>query len=109
MEFQYIVLKRAELKRLHKLSKQLSGLPSEATDKALINNHLAVRSRYGSNSPDATCPPSVITHITEEGKHYLIYAKQRKRDFLIASYGIIGSIISGVISSLIVLWLQGLL
>lgn len=35
--------------------------------------------------------------------------QQRKHDFLIATYGIVGGIISGVASSLIVLYIQGLL
>lgn len=45
----------------------------------------------------------------KEEKEKAALKKQRRHDFLIASYGIIGGIISGVASSLIVLWLQGLL
>lgn len=45
----------------------------------------------------------------KEAKERDALRKQRRHDFLIASYGIIGGIISGVASSLIVLWLQGLL
>lgn len=45
----------------------------------------------------------------KEAKERDALRKQRRHDILIASYGIIGGIISGVASSLIVLWLQGLL
>lgn len=45
----------------------------------------------------------------KEAKEKEALKKQRRHDFLIATYGIIGGIISGVISSLIVLKLQGLL
>ncbi len=45
----------------------------------------------------------------KEAKEKESLKKQRKHDFLIATYGIIGGFISGVVSSLIVLWLQGLL
>ena len=50
---------------------------------------------------------------TKEAKKKEALKKQRKHDFLIATYGIvggiIGGIISGVASSLILLKLQGLL
>jgi hypothetical protein len=45
----------------------------------------------------------------KEAKEKEALKKQRRHDFLIATYGIVGGIISGVASSLIVLWLQGLL
>lgn len=45
----------------------------------------------------------------KEAKEKESLKKQRRHDFLIATYGIIGGFISGVVSSLIVLWLQGLL
>ena len=45
----------------------------------------------------------------KEAKEEEALKKQRRHDFLIATYGIVGGIISGVASSLIVLWLQGLL
>lgn len=45
----------------------------------------------------------------KEAKEKEALKKQRRHDFLIATYGIIGGLISGVASSLIVLWLQGLL
>lgn len=44
-----------------------------------------------------------------EAKEKEALKQQRRHDFLIATYGIIGGLISGVASSLIVLWLQGLL
>lgn len=44
-----------------------------------------------------------------EEKERAALKKQRRHDFLIATYGIIGGIISGTASSLIVMWLQGLL
>ncbi len=45
----------------------------------------------------------------KEAKEKEELKKQRRHDFLVATYGIIGGIISGVATSLIVLWLQGLL
>lgn len=45
----------------------------------------------------------------KEEKEKQALKKQRRHDFLIATYGIIGGFVSGVASSLIVLWLQGLL
>ena len=45
----------------------------------------------------------------QEAKETEAIKKQHRHDFLIATYGIIGGIISGAVSSLIVLWLQGLL
>lgn len=57
-----------------------------------------------------TVVPSGIQEIwAKEAKEKEALKKQRRHDFLIASYGIIGGIISGVASSFIVLWLQGLL
>lgn len=44
-----------------------------------------------------------------EEKEKAAFKKQHRHDFLIATYGIIGGIISGAVSSLIVIWLQGLL
>ena len=44
-----------------------------------------------------------------EEKEKAALKKQRRHDFLFATYGIIGGIISGAASSLIVMWLQGLL
>lgn len=57
---------------------------------------------------------TVVPHGTQEqwlkeAKEKEALKKQRRHDFLIATYGIVGGIISGVASSLIVLWLQGLL
>ena len=45
----------------------------------------------------------------KEAKEKEALRQQRKHDFLIATYGIVGGIISAVTSSLIVLWMQGLL
>lgn len=45
----------------------------------------------------------------QEAKEKETLRQQRKHDFLIATYGIVGGIISGVASSLIVLCIQGLL
>lgn len=45
----------------------------------------------------------------KEAKEKEALKKQRRHDFLIATYGIVGGLISGVATSLIVLWLQGLL
>lgn len=62
------------------------------------------------NIANGTAIPSGIQEIwIKEAKEKEALKKQRRHDILIASYGIIGGIISGVASSLIVLWLQGLL
>lgn len=54
--------------------------------------------------------PSEVQELwIKEAKDKELLKKQRRHDILIASYGIIGGIVSGVASSLIVLWLQGLL
>ena len=57
---------------------------------------------------------TVVPNVVAESELKKLQAKeeprqQRIHDFLIATYGIIGGLVSGVISSLIVLWLQGLL
>lgn len=55
-------------------------------------------------------PPAEMQALWEkEQKEKLAQKKQRQHDYLIATYGIIGGIISGIASSIIVLWLQGLL
>lgn len=109
MEFEYITLTQKEYARLKKLSKSPSGLPTAPHETNLVNNRLISRTRYGSPEPDSETTSTSMSSITQEGKNYLKYRKHRKHDFLIATYGIIGGIISGVVSSLIVLWLQGLL
>lgn len=54
-------------------------------------------------------PAGVQMQQIKEAKEKESLRQQRKHDFLIATYGIVGGIISGVISSLIVLYIQGLL
>lgn len=54
-------------------------------------------------------PHGIIQQQFEEAKAKEELRKQRKHDFLIATYGILGGIVSGVASSLIVLYIQGLL
>lgn len=59
---------------------------------------------------DGTAIPSGIQELwIKEAKEREALKKQRRHDILIASYGIVGGVVSGVASSLIVLWLQGLL
>ena len=59
---------------------------------------------------DGTAIPSGIQDLwIKEAKEREALKKQRRHDILIASYGIVGGVVSGVASSLIVLWLQGLL
>lgn len=57
----------------------------------------------------AVIPAAIQESWLKEAKEQEALRKQRRHDFLIATYGIIGGIISGVVSSLIVLKLQGLL
>ena len=54
-------------------------------------------------------PTGIQTQQIKEAKEKEALRQQRKHDFLIATYGIVGGIISGVASSLIVLYIQGLL
>lgn len=54
-------------------------------------------------------PDGIKMQLLKEAKEKEALCQQRKHDFLIATYGIVGSIISGVTSSLIVLYIQGLL
>ena len=59
---------------------------------------------------DGTVIPSGIQELwIKEAKEREALRQQRRHDILIASYGIVGGVVSGVASSLIVLWLQGLL
>lgn len=54
-------------------------------------------------------PMGVQEQLIKEAKEKDALRQQRKHDFLIATYGIVGGIISGTVSSLIVLYIQGLL
>lgn len=54
-------------------------------------------------------PNGILEQQIKEAKEKEALHQQRKHDFLIATYGIVGGIISGVVSSLIVLYIQGLL
>ena len=54
-------------------------------------------------------PPGIQDLMMKEEKEKHALKQQRKHDFLIATYGIVGGIIAGAASSLIVLWIQGLL
>ena len=54
-------------------------------------------------------PNGILEQQIKEAKEKEALRQQRKHDFLIATYGIVGGIISGVASSLIVLYIQGLL
>lgn len=54
-------------------------------------------------------PDGIQEFWLKEAKEKEALKKQRRHDFLVATYGIVGGIISGVATSLIVLWLQGLL
>lgn len=54
-------------------------------------------------------PDGIQMQQIKEAKEKEALRQQRKHDFLIATYGIVGGIISGVASSLIVLYIQGLL
>ena len=61
-------------------------------------------------NPKCTLTPQQVETLARPFIHMAdAIKKQRRHDFLVATYGIIGGIISGVASSLIVLWLQGLL
>ena len=54
-------------------------------------------------------PTGIQMQQIKEAKEKEALRQQRKHDFLIATYGIVGGIISGVASSLIGLYIQGLL
>lgn len=56
-----------------------------------------------------TIPNGIIEQQLKEAKEKEALRQQRKHDFLIATYGIVGGILSGTASSLIVLYIQGLL
>lgn len=57
----------------------------------------------------AVIPDGIQELWLKEAKEKEALKKQRRHDFFIATYGIIGGFVSGIASSLIVLWLQGLL
>lgn len=100
MDFNYIVLTRKEYKRLKALSRAPSGLDAGPNESALMNNRLITHSRYGSHSPDAACPPSVISHITPEGKNYLLYRMHRRKDWWWTKGSTILSILLSLIAAL---------
>ena len=54
-------------------------------------------------------PYGILEQQLKEAKEKEALRQKRKHEFLIATYGIVGGIILAVISSLIVLWIQGLL
>ena len=54
-------------------------------------------------------PPGIEALLIEREKEKEAIKKQRRHDYLIATYGIVGGLISGLATSLIVLWLEGLL
>ena len=45
----------------------------------------------------------------KEAREKAAAKEQCKHDFVVAAFGIAGGLVSGVVSSLIVLWIQGLL
>lgn len=45
----------------------------------------------------------------KEAREKAAAKEQHKHDFVVAAFGIAGGLVSGVVSSLIVLWIQGLL
>lgn len=45
----------------------------------------------------------------KEAREKATVKEQCKHDFVVAAFGIAGGLVSGVVSSLIVLWIQGLL
>lgn len=81
MDFEYITLTRKEFKRLKQLSCSPSGLPSKPNESGLINNRLITINRYGSHNPDAACLPAAISAITQEGRNYLLYRRQKRKDW----------------------------
>lgn len=81
MSFKYITLTRKEYARLKKLAKSSSGLPTAPHEAALVNNRLISRTRYGAPQSDEETPYAVISSITQEGKNYLLYRKQNRRDW----------------------------
>ena len=78
MEFEYITLTRKEYARLKKLSKSPLGLPTAPHETNLVNNRLISRTRYGSTQPDAEAPYTIMSSITQEGKNYILYRKQKR-------------------------------
>ena len=60
-------------------------------------------------SSGKSIPYGILEQQLREAKEKETLRQQRKHDFLIATYGIIGGILSGVTSSLIALYIQGLL
>lgn len=52
-------------------------------------------------------PHGILELQLKEAKEKQLLKQQRKHDFLIATYGIIGGVLGGVISSLLVIWITG--
>lgn len=116
MDFDYIVLTKKEFKRLRELSRHPVGLPTGPNESALMDNRLIVRNRYGSNSPDAACPPTTISVITQEGKNYLLYRdtqkNERRKDtfrFVLSTVIAFVALVIAIAALLIDLWQLGLL
>lgn len=81
MDFEYIVLTRKELRRLHALAKAPHGLDSSHDEARLMNNKLISRTRYGSQDGSSNIPLSIVSSIEERGKQYLIYRKNKRRQW----------------------------
>lgn len=58
-------------------------------------------------SKGTVMPSGIQDSFLSEEKEQEAIRKQRRHDFLIATYGIIGGIIGGAISSILVLLLEG--
>ena len=50
-------------------------------------------------------PHSILELQLKEEKEKILLKQQRKHDFIIATYGIIGGFLGGIISSLLVTWI----
>lgn len=81
MNFEYIILTRKALKRLRKLDKSPNGLTPTPDEAELMNNKLITRNRYGSPDGSSGVALTTVSRIDERGKQYLIYLKNKRKQW----------------------------
>lgn len=81
MDFEYIILTRKARKRLRKLNKLPNGLTPTPDEAELMNNKLITRNRYGSPDGNNGAPLTTVSRIDERGKQYLIFLKNKRKQW----------------------------
>ena len=80
MNFDYIVLTKEEIQRLHQLDEAPNGLDSGPNEKNLMEYRLITKNWYHAQTEDGDRKLEPVSIITEEGKMYLNYTSSLKRN-----------------------------